>query len=263
MTEPPRPSVAADSTASPPAAGQGDGGGTGGPVDEQVDKPATEVAADKVEPYVVKGRVLDPQGNPLAGVTVQADNTLFHDSYLLAVSDADGGYRIDLSALEATWVMFGATRVEFDGRTYGVHLQVDESSFASREGAIRDFVWQLSGEHPSGYGHYGAKAAVYEAVNHYDIEDMSWVTLVFEPDGPLVDGSVGETVRRQVDFGWAEDIPLGRYTVSAILTPPGAAPQPLLISVVGTDEFTESVTTGFEEEVEDGGAQYFYVKLPD
>src|SRR3546814_11979338 len=54
-------------------------------------------------------------------------------------------------------------------------------------------------------------------------DDMEDVELTLTPSGPLIDGSQGKTlVLRQgdhywVQYGYLEDIPIGRYTVTEIL----------------------------------------------
>src|SRR3546814_1354578 len=63
---------------------------------------------------------------------------------------------------------------------------------------------------------------------------MEDVELTLTPSGPLIDGSQGKTlVLRQgdhycVQYGYLEDIPIGRYTVTAILKNE-AGPRPLRI----------------------------------
>src|SRR3546814_12056742 len=65
-------------------------------------------------------------------------------------------------------------------------------------------------------------------------DDMEDVELTLTPSGPLIDGSEGKTlVLRQgdhywVQFGYLEDIPIGRYPVTAILKNE-AGPRPLRI----------------------------------
>src|SRR3546814_3061732 len=77
-------------------------------------------------------------------------------------------------------------------------------------------------------------------------DDMEDVELTLTPSGPLIDGSEGKTlVLRQgdhywVQFGYLEDIPIGRYTVTAILKNE-AGPRPLRIQDWHTeDEFKRS-----------------------
>src|SRR3546814_18808349 len=70
---------------------------------------------------------------------------------------------------------------------------------------------------------------------------MEDVELTLTPSGPLIDGSEGKTlVLRQgdhywVQFGYLEDIPIGRYTVTAILKNE-AGPRPLRIQDWHTED---------------------------
>src|SRR3546814_17092136 len=70
---------------------------------------------------------------------------------------------------------------------------------------------------------------------------MEDVELTLTPSGPLIDGSEGKTlVLRQgdhywVQFGYLEDIPIGRYTVTAILKDE-TGPRPLRIQDWHTED---------------------------
>src|SRR3546814_11710318 len=78
---------------------------------------------------------------------------------------------------------------------------------------------------------------------------MEDVELTLTPSGPLIDGSEGKTlVLRQgdhywVQFGYLEDIPIGRYTVTAILKNKDG-PRPLRIQDWLKDEERKSAVEG-------------------
>ncbi|USQ76519.1 carboxypeptidase-like regulatory domain-containing protein [Ornithinimicrobium cryptoxanthini] len=262
VSEPPRPSASVDGTAGAPSADQGAGGEAGGQVGEPV---AAEVALGEVEPYVVKGRVLDPQGRPMPGVSVLADNTMLYDSNAQAVTDADGAYRLDLSLMETTWRMYGQHEVDYDGQRFTFRLEVDESPFASSEGAIRDFVWRIGGPMGDGVLFHGGGGHVYQDYGTYGIEDITLVTLHFTPSAPLVDGTAGEPVDVPVDvMGAFGGVPLGRYTITATYGPVGAE-QDLLIREDTWDDdvpYAPSVEAGFEPDLW-GGDLAVQVRLPD
>lgn len=263
VTEPSRPSASGDGTGSAPAADQA----TAGEAEEQVGEPvAAEVALGEVEPYVVKGRVLDPQGRPMPGVSVLADNTMLYDSNAQAVTDSDGAYRLDLSLMETTWRMYGQHEVDYDGHRYTFRLEVDESPFASHEGAIRDFVWRIGGPMGDGALFHGGNGHVFQDYNSYEIEDITLVTLHFTPSAPLVDGTAGEPVSVPVDvMGAFGGVPLGRYTVTATYGLAGAE-QDLLIREDTWDDdvpYVEVIETGFEPDPLWGGDLAVQVRLPD
>ena len=222
----------------------------GDPVSEA--EPVSEAGQGEVEPYVVKGRVVDAQGDPMAGVEVGADNTLLYDSNALAVTDAAGAYRIDLSAMDTSWRMWGQHRLTFDGQEFRFDLAVDESPFASSEGAIRDFTWQLSGPYAKDADlTYGGTGWVYEDFSSYALEDLSLVTLTMVPIGPLVDGSAGQTLSFALDpSGAFDDVPIGRYTLTA--TYDG---QDLLVRPRGEGEYAGSAEVGFSAGITGGDLQ--------
>lgn len=261
MSEPP-PSASVDGTAGVPSADQGAGGEAGGQVGEPV---AAEVALGEVEPYVVKGRVLDPQGDPMPGVSVLADNTMLYDSSAQAVTDADGAYRLDLSLMETTWRMWGQHEVDYDGQRYTFRLEVDESPFASHEGAIRDFVWRIGGPMGSdGVLFHGGNGHVYQDYGSGGIEDITLVTLHLTPSAPLVDGTAGEPVSVPVDvLGAFGGVPLGRYTITATYGLAGAEQDLLIREQTLEDDvpYAPSVEAGFEPDLW-GGDLAVQVRLP-
>lgn len=262
VSEPPGSSVSVDGPGSVPSADQGTGGEVGAQVGEPV---GAEVAVGEIEPYVVKGRVLDPQGRPMPGVSVMADNTLLAGSSAQAVTDADGAYRLDLSLMQTTWRMYGQHEVDYDGQRYTFRLEVDESPFSSSEGAIRDFVWRIGGPKGDGALFHGGNGHVFQDYGSYEIEDITLVTLHFTPSGPLVDGTAGEPVHVPVDvMGAFGGVPLGRYTITATYGPPGAE-QDLLIREQTWDDdvaYLPSVEAGFEPDLW-GGDLAVQVRLPD
>ncbi|MCK0112109.1 carboxypeptidase-like regulatory domain-containing protein [Ornithinimicrobium sp. F0845] len=272
VTDPTAPPAPVDGAASAPAAGegaagegaagQGADGEAGGPLGDPV---AAEGSDGEVEPYIVKGRVLDSQGRPVPGVSVLANNTMLYGSTAEAVTDADGSYRIDLSLLETTWRMWGTHEVAFDGQRYSFQLDVDETPFASHDGAVRDFVWRIGGpmeSHPDLF--HGGAGHVYQDYGSGGLEDITLVTLHFTPSGPLADGTAGEPLDVPVDgLGAFGGIPLGRYTITATYGPPGAEHNLLIQDAASDDEasYAESVESGFEPDLW-GGTLAVRVRLP-
>lgn len=206
----------------------------------------------EVEPYVVKGHVTDAHGSPMVGVQVGADNTLLYDSNAIVVTDAAGAYRIDLSSMETTWRLWGRHNVAFDGQQFRFDLAVDESPFASSEGAIRDLTWRLSGPYAKDADlSYGGTGWVYEDLDSYALDDMSLVTLSMVPAGSLVDGSPGVPLTFRLEpSGAFQDVPIGRYVITA--TYDG---QKLLVRPRNDGEYAESAEVGFTAGVLAGDMQ--------
>lgn len=199
-------------------------------------------ASNQATPYVMKGVVKDEQGKPVAGAEVFADNTLYHNMNAIGRTDAQGRYSIDLPRQElGTWVPGAYVKREFNGVNHEFRLYADnESPFSASSGAVRNFVWRLSGER--GDGNIGKLVYIYitEGVSIKDVE----VTLT--PKGPLADGSTGKPITRRVPTGRIENVPVGRYTATARLVKEGQAPQPLLVSPGQGGNFGVSATADFE-----------------
>lgn len=201
-----------------------------------------------LEPAILKGRVTTSQGAPLAGVEVFADNTLLYDSNLLAATDANGYYRIDLSSFNTTWHAGASLDTTFEGENYEISLAPDDDSdFATATGAIRNFTWKLSGEQPEGDSYYGSLVYVYGDFSTSDflVDD---VELTLTPEGPLIDGSTGQAIVQKPVGGEINDVPIGRYTVTGRYLEPGGAARPLLIAPDGTDNFQPAQSLTFSND---------------
>jgi hypothetical protein len=196
------------------------------------------------EPYIMKGRVTNSAGEPIQGVEVFADNTLLYDSNLVDVTDADGYYRIDLNGImPSSWQGAAYIETTFEEQYYMIRLESDnEQAFAGVDGAVRNFTWRVRGEIPGG-GYHGALAYVYTNFEWPENYDDSYVKLTFTPQGPLIDGSTGETLVLSPDGGQINDIPIGRYTVTAQYEEPGQAVRPLQVNLDDQDYTYEASKT--------------------
>ncbi len=237
----PGPDASTSAPAGPGESGQADPDGSGGGTG------AGGADLGTVEPYVVKGRVTTEAGEPVAGAEVWADNTLAYNSNALAVSGADGSYRIDLPRSESlTWRMGGHIVTTYHGQSYDLDLAVDAAPFASADGAVRDFTWRLDGAHdddPDLY--YGGLVYVYEDLEHSDLGDGGW-QITFTPDGPLIDGSTVQAFTRDVQQGQISGVPVGQYTVTASYLPAdGSGPVPLYIRPRDDGDYAPSATATF------------------
>ncbi len=169
-----------------------------------------------------KGIVLDTQGNPIAGAYLYLQNTTFYNSYINGSTSEDGTYKYQISA--GYWKVFSSFNKEYNGQTYSLQLYPDNTDTFSEEGAVRNFTWKLEGRDPDGSGYfYGGEIAL---SFHYDIpyEEEENIELTFTAIGSLIDGSQGNTITlKRGDHYWdyndyyIEDIPIGRYRVTAVL----------------------------------------------
>lgn len=209
----------------------------------------------KVEAGVVKGHVSDPLGNPVKGAEVVVDNQLLYDSNIVLVTDDRGDYRAEMPTFAATYAVTATMGKTYNGAKYTFDLAPsDPSPFVGKEGAVRDFTWQLTGPRPEGDFFYGGILDVY--VNPSNPRDGSYVDqtdvrFVLTPVGTLVDGSTGKTVTKTPETGQFEipDIPVGRYKITAVYAPKGKAPVPMKVGLRGSGQLASEVTGDFKQEV--------------
>lgn len=174
------------------------------------------------------GTVVDTRGNPIAGAKILLDNTVFYASYINGSTADDGTYRLKVQP--GAWRAYASFQKEYNGRTYSLELHPDSIDSFDDNGAVRNFTWKLEGRKPDNdWGYYGGLVKVFNETGFYEMQD---VEITLAPDGPLIDGSAGSTlVLRPSDNYWRqlaylEDIPIGRYTVTAALLD-GDTRQPL------------------------------------
>lgn len=209
----------------------------------------------QVETNVVKGKVVDTAGKPLAGAEVVADNQLLHDSNVVGVTGADGTYRLELGKAAVTWNTTAQIQRQYNGKTYKFDLHPSNpASFATNEGAVRDFSWKLTGARPEG-GVYGGKV-LFNLTAYVDPDDANTplerehVELTLTPDGPLVDGSAGAPLTTRgtnsADGFGLQDVALGRYKVTARYAPPGKTARDMIVRLNGGGDYASSVTADFQ-----------------
>ncbi|MGB8191436.1 MAG: carboxypeptidase-like regulatory domain-containing protein [Chitinophagaceae bacterium] len=193
---------------------------------------------------IVKGRVVDSKGDPIANAKVVIEHTVLYAKYVYAVTDANGNYKTNVP--EGSWHASVQIQKKFLDREYNFELSPDvDAAFAGSAGAVRNFSWKLSGAKPGG-GFYGSYVAVYnEPGSSFDMTDVE-VTL--KPNGPLVDGSMGMTITKKLtDIGGGQeginDVPIGMYNITARNTTTGQA---LQIRIRNNGAYDNSVTSFFD-----------------
>ena len=161
----------------------------------------------------VVGTITDTNGQPLSGVKVIIDNSIFFNSNLSSSSNAQGQYSIAIS--NGSWYAFAVYEKVYHNRKFKLYLHPDKEEGFTGEGAKRDFQWKLTGHkaHPLS-GYYGGLVTIDNYPGVYI--DAKEIEFTFTPEGPLIDGSVGAThVRKAVDGHQIQDIPIGQYRVHA------------------------------------------------
>ncbi len=210
------------------------------------------------QPDIICGRPVDSQGHPLGGAS--ASVSVFGVStsgeqldYPLVQPNTDGTYSIQVT--DGVYMVQGYTNPTYQGIRWNLTMHPDDNSqvgLPSTSGIIKNFTWELTGLEPppadgtpldpaDPYQHYGAVIGL-ELDGTPPVGSRFQFTLT--PQGPLVDGSTGQTLvfTRTVNssvvsnFTFAEgqypatpgyqgdnflsDIPLGVYSLSITATDP-------------------------------------------
>lgn len=204
--------------------------------------PSTTPTEQTVEPFVVKGRVTDKQGQPLEDVEIIAENQLIRSSYQKTFTDADGYYQIDLPQINTTWKMISYYERKLEGKVIPFNLtSVTDRPFGANKGAVRDFVWDdISGK---------------VIINIWDYpENENWpkfsldeVELTLTPVSRLIDGSEGKTIKGMsvfsIDGAGLQTVPIAKYEITARWMPTGMDPIPMVVSDYSSDKYAKSIIT--------------------
>jgi hypothetical protein len=200
------------------------------------------------------GKAVDTQGKPLANVEIVANNTQLYNSNIVGRTNSKGEYKLQLTP--GSWYVRGTVQVQYDNRTYVLDLHPETvGAFAGTEGAVRNLRWKLTGAKPTEFGatgHYGGLVEVYGD----NIFDTDQVELTLEPVGALIDGSTGQKIVRRLEggsIGQMEDIPLGRYRITARHLSKGKA---VKVRVRNEGAYGDDVTSSFEPAYEGATGRY-------
>ncbi|MFC4454731.1 carboxypeptidase-like regulatory domain-containing protein [Deinococcus sonorensis] len=220
-------------------AGPSAGGGT--PVPGPVGAAANTVA----------GQVLDERGAPVADARIIIEPAMFRGTFF-AFTNAQGRYQsVPLNTQTAPYYATAFKEVTYNGRHYCVRMapnsRSDAEAFNPANGAVRSFTWKMTGDTgEEGDAVWGGTVAFNNLINATEDQMVDWdatVEVKFVPDGPLIDGSTGKTVIKTGTLrGGVRDIPVGRYTVSAMLVD-GPSKTPLKIATHDADALTTTETS--------------------
>ncbi|GAB3492669.1 hypothetical protein GCM10027341_07040 [Spirosoma knui] len=192
---------------------------------------------------VVSGQATDSQGKPLAGAKIVVNNTQFYNSNILGQTDTQGRYQLNVTP--GSWYVRGTTKVKFDGKEYVLDLDPDtDVAFAGTEGTQRNLRLKLAGRRTGEFGndgYYGGQVEVFSGDWSINTED---VALTLEPVGTLIDGSTGQTISRTPARMFIDDVPLGKYKLTARYVPEN---KPLKIRIRNQNQdYLSSVTASFD-----------------
>jgi hypothetical protein len=181
--------------------------------------------------------------------------TMGTNSYFEITPDAGGRYAQQV--YDATWGVTAYVSTQYKGRSYNLWLhpvdEIDTPSQPSAAGLVKDFVWRVAGPRPaakqnpdSPESYYGgtidigtdADFGLFSGGGFIDPHQYpagSQIRVELAPEGPLLDGSTGAVVTRDLvpgTLGQAvlRDIPLGDYRASATLVEAGGRTTPLRVA---------------------------------
>lgn len=157
-------------------------------------------------------------------------------------TDAQGRYQsIELNAATNPYYVYAYKDLTYHERHYCLRMAGDpepyQEAFNATAGAVRNFRWKIQGpsDFPNaddGSAFWGGSLALENAFTDPDvaIDTAAKVEVTLVPDGPLIDGSTGSTVRRTVTFSQGvRDVPAGYYTLTAALVQDDGSRAPLRV----------------------------------
>ncbi|GAB2576828.1 hypothetical protein [Spirosoma areae] len=202
---------------------------------------STEISPDSgtAQTGVVSGRALDGAGKPLTNANIVVNNAQFYNHNILGQTDANGRYSLQVTP--GSWYVRGTVRTKFDNKIYVLDLHPDtDAAFAGSDGAVRNLTLKVAGERTGEFGNDGYYGG--------QVEVFTWglaaeqLTLTLQPVGTLIDGSTGRTLTTKPDRMYIDDVPLGKYTITARL-----GNQSLRVRVRNANQaYGNSVTASFD-----------------
>lgn len=189
-------------------------------------KSVEELQAGGAEKGYATGKVVDGTGTAIDGAKVVLDNTVFYASYIHGSTNEEGIYKIAVQ--QGSWQTFAYIDKIYNGQTYTMELFPDKIDSFTEEGGVRNFIWKLEGRMPwEAESYCGGTVELTQDFGFY--EDEKDIELTLTPSGPLIDGTTGRTLTlRYGEEKWKhrsnlEDIPIGRYKVTAKLKKNGTS----------------------------------------
>lgn len=203
---------------------------------------------------IICGRLVDSQGHPLGGangsVAVSGISTNGEQlNYPLVRPGPDGTYSLQVA--DGAYVVFAYANPTYQGVTWNLFMHPDDNvltGLPSASGIVKNFTWELSGLEPppadgtpldpaNPFQHYGAYIGLNGLYGCPPVGSVFQFTLT--PQGPLVDGTTGQTlvfketvasaIGGQFSFTGGgqyspalSDIPLGVYSLAITAADPGS-----------------------------------------
>ena len=172
--------------------------------------------------HSVTGKVTDASGQPLAGVNVIIEHTVWTNSYVFGTTDANGMYNVTVPAEPAgDWTAKAKLTISAYGQDYTFDLAPENTDvFKSGQAVVRNFTWKLSGAKPDGSGYYGAHVDFYQFGSDVPMDQVKVVFTPADAAATLIDGSPVPTFERSIEdvagTFMVKDIPIGSYNIKAV-----------------------------------------------
>lgn len=224
-----------------------------------------EPTPGKPQNGIVKGRVVDGQGKPVANAEIVASSTDYYNKTTTGYTDASGDYsfRLPTGIAEGSYSVSGTVTLKYHGKNYTLALYEESTRvFSAYDGAIRNFIFRLTGKRTvdddETASPLGGTLEVHHQVNNVVKENLE---LTLEPVGPLVDGSMGKRIVKTMPANsyYLRDIPVGQYKITARDRVTG---EQLGVTIQDTfNDYAPSVTGLFEEEDFIGDTRYELILL--
>ncbi|AHM58715.1 hypothetical protein D770_02215 [Flammeovirgaceae bacterium 311] len=217
---------------------------------------------DPVEPHeqqtgFVTGHVINTVGAPLANVDIVVNNSQYYNNNILGQTDTNGKYRLAIEP--GSWYVRATIDVQYDNQTYTLDLHPENSNgFAGSEGAVRNFQWKLSGTRPTDFGASGFYGGAIEIVGGGEFADVDGVKLSLKPIAALIDGSTGRDITKNPEGYVLQDVPIGKYEISAWYEPEN---RPLQIRIRNKDQAYSSKISGSFEPVYPGATENYKITV--
>src|SRR5690606_33968835 len=114
---------------------------------------------------------------------------------------------------------------DYNGKTYKLYLHPDQTSGFTDEGSVVNFTWKIKGKKSQPLVNYYGGIILIDKIPGSTLYDSENIEFTLVPQGTLIDGSQGETIKIRHgqpgadEYGRLVDIPIGRYKISAVHLP--------------------------------------------
>ncbi|MGJ1412816.1 hypothetical protein ACR78Z_24390 [Sphingobacterium thalpophilum] len=194
----------------------------------------------------VKGKVVTSDGRPVAGAKIVISSVIWYNENNVVTTSADGTYQRKLAGPDNdAWYAYASIEKEYNGKKYRMDLHPESTEdFLPTKEITRNFTWKLTGEQVGrSTGIYGGLVTVGSEPGEF--YDFTNVILTLTPQGPLIDGSKGSKLVIAVPASQRLEVPIGRYSVSAVYAVPGKNQKPMRVRLSNTGSYNTNAIVDF------------------